>query len=250
MLFTNWKKHFEINLAHFDFLNWSKTDRLNPEEKRRISSSLKQFQRGENSEGKHLIHFAKQFGDISYLETIKLFIKEEQRHAMVLGEFMKQNNIDRIKGHWVDGVFRWLRSLASLENSVIVLITAEIIAAVYYQALAKSTRSETLKAICGQILKDEEMHINFQSFTLQQFYLRRNLLSRFWIRLYHAVLMAGTTLVVWGGHRKVLKSGGFTLFVFSKNVFGEFLRSDKMIRGVEIAEILHREIDPDRMAQA
>ena len=43
---------------------------------------------------------------------------------------MTFHGIDFIYEHWVDTIFRKLRNFAGLEHSVVVLITAEIIAAV------------------------------------------------------------------------------------------------------------------------
>ncbi|MGC6430061.1 MAG: hypothetical protein ACON5F_03370 [Jejuia sp.] len=228
--FQYWLNYFKNNENHFDDIFWDGEEKLTPHEIRIISSSIQQFQKGENSEGKHLIAFAKKIGDQTYLETIKLFIKEEQKHALVLSKLMKTNNISRIKSHWIDDVFRGLRKLASLENSIIVLLTAEIIASVYYIALKECSNSKTLKAICNQILLDEEMHINFQSYTLGQFYKTKSSLNKIFSRYFHRILMTGTTCMVWLYHWKVLKHGGFPLQRFYKSVFTEYSRSEKMIK--------------------
>lgn len=196
MDFNDWKNYFETNQTHFANLDWDAADLLASEEKTLIASSIKQFQKGENSEGKNLMQYARQWGDIDYLQTIKLFIKEEQQHALVLGKFMAKHGIDKLRSHWTDTVFRRLRKLGSLENSVMVLITAEIIAAVYYKALKRVTDSVLLRSICKQILIDELMHINFQSYTLRQFYLKRSTPGKMSSRLIHRLLMIGTTFIV------------------------------------------------------
>lgn len=230
--FKYWLNHFKSNQNQFNHINWELDEKLTSKEISTIKSSIQQFQKGENSEGKHLIHYAKAYGDSTYLETIKLFIKEEQTHAFVLGKFMKQHEIQKIKEHWVDTIFRNLRKLTSLENSIIVLLTAEIIASVYYIALKECSNSKTLKNICRQILLDEEMHINFQSFTLNQFYKKKSSIGKIQIRLFHRILMTGTTLIVWMYHRQVFLWGGFSFYRFYKSVFTEFFRSEKMIKEV------------------
>lgn len=228
--FSYWLNHFKRNQNQFSHINWKLNDALSAKEAQIITSSIQQFQKGENSEGKHLILYAKKHGDPIYLETIKLFIKEEQTHALILGKYMKTHNIKKIKAHWIDDVFRGLRKLSSLENSIIVLLTAEIIAAIYYIALRESTHSKTLKDICNQILLDEEIHINFQSFTLSQFYQNKSLVSKIHIRLFHRILMTGTTLIVWAYHKKVLKHGGFSFSLFYQSVFREYFRSENIIK--------------------
>lgn len=232
MAFTHWKSYFEMNQTHLDHINWNELDQLRTEEKRTIEASIKQFQKGENSEGKHLIHYAKEYGDLTYLETIKLFIKEEQRHALVLGKYMTKYKIDKIQSHWIDSIFRKLRTLASLENSVMVLITAEIIAAGYYKALLKATSSNVLRNICKQILLDEEMHLNFQSYTLSIFYKQKSKAHQKLVRMTHLMLMIGTILIVWMSHRRVLKAGGYGLRSFANDVLSEFRRCDRMVKGL------------------
>ena len=88
-----WKDHFISNTTHFDDINWNQDDRLTLIEKQNISSSLQQFQKGEQSEGKHFLSFAKTFPDPLYADTIRLFIREEQTHAYVLGKFMDMKGI-------------------------------------------------------------------------------------------------------------------------------------------------------------
>lgn len=214
-----------------------KRKKLTSKEKKIISKSIQQFQRGENSEGKSLFKYAKDFNEPFYVETIKLFIREEQTHAAVLGNFMKQNNIPKIKSHWVDNVFRKLRQLASLENSVTILITAEIIAAIYYQALRDATHSKNLKMICEQILIDEEMHINFQSYTLQIFYEKKSRFRKWTSRLFHRILMKGTILVVWLHHKKVYQAGGFSFKKFYQATWQEFKRAENMLMKNSIPQL-------------
>lgn len=169
MNYTEWEIYFQQNQVHFRDIDFTAPDELGPDERSIIYSSLQQFQRGENSEGKHLFAFAKTNPDPAYLRCIGLFIREEQSHARVLGAFMDKHNITRIKNHWVDGVFRWLRKSAGLENTIRVLLTAEIISKIYYVGLCKTTGSSLLKKICNQILKDEDQHIAFQCDTLNPF---------------------------------------------------------------------------------
>ncbi len=237
-MFANWLNYFKTNQSHFDTINFSDGYKLSDTEKKNIYKSIQQFQKGENSEGKHLYNFAKDWGNREYFETIKLFIKEEQKHALVLGRFMKQNDIPKIKNHWVDGVFRWLRKIGGLENSINVLLTAEVIAAIYYQALRKATNNKTLVAICDQIISDEEMHINFQSKTLGMLHLGKGFFSRFIAVVKKRILMSGTIAVVWLFHSKVYRAGGYNLRKYIEETWKEYLRSEFMQRGK--SEILIR----------
>src|SRR5688572_4415129 len=151
-----WKKYYEENACSLLEIPWYVGPELSEEEKLAITSSVQDFQIGESSEGKHLIQYAREYaektGDLEYVNAIRVFIAEEQRHARELGNFLKINGIPLVKKTFTDGVFRKLRKLlGNLEISISVLITAEIIAEVYYAALRDATNSLVLKALCKQI---------------------------------------------------------------------------------------------------
>ncbi|PWT77365.1 MAG: hypothetical protein C5B59_04205 [Bacteroidetes bacterium] len=230
MSYEKWRSYFTANSSHFEGLDWNDPVHLTQLEKARILSSIQQFQKGEQSEGKHLFAFAKKMGDPVYMDTIRLFIREEQKHACVLGEFMDREGIPRIREHWVDNIFRWLRKLAGLENTIFILVIAEIIAKIYYKALYQATESNLLKKICLQILQDEDYHIAFQAHTLRYFFKRKSRLSAMISRIWHRFLMAGTVCVVWLYHRPVLKSGAFGFWKFYEETMEVFSDLDILIK--------------------
>lgn len=170
--FEIWVSYFVENNDHLLTITLDESYTRTERECAAITSSIQQFQIGENSEGKFLLGKAKNrltgISDKSYLTAISLFIKEEQRHARTLKEFMDSQDIPAIRKHWVDHVFRRLRRPFNLEMSITVLITAEIIATVYYQALKSTTQSRHLFDICSQILRDDDKHIEFQFETIQR----------------------------------------------------------------------------------
>jgi len=234
MELANWKKYFESNKTHFSDIDWTEEDKLTGIEKEIITHSIQQFQKGENSEGKHLFAFAKTFPDPQYFECIKLFISEEQMHARVLGKFMNKHSIPEINCHWVDSIFRWIRKLTGLENSIVVLVTAEIIAKVYYRALMEATSSLLLKKICTQILRDEDQHIIFQCSTLCYFYSKKNFLRKIASRSFHFVLMAGTILIVWVYHRKVLGAGNYRFSKFYSETISLFFEAERIVKNKKL----------------
>jgi hypothetical protein len=155
-------------------------------------------------------------------------------HAKVLGRFMQKHGIPVIKGHWVDDVFRYLRKLAGIENTVRVLLVAEIIAKVYYKALYQATGSELLKKICAQILADEEQHIRFQCDALHVLHGKKGFINRFLVRSWQRVLMTGTIIVVWRYHRKVLRKGGYYFGRFFLESLLIFLEAERWITKKEL----------------
>lgn len=231
--FEAWIDYFQENKMNVNQLDWSEKYQLSTGELQTIYRSIQQFQIGESSEGKFLIESPKKYlaeqNDKSYLQALILFIQEEQRHAYELGLFMKKQHIPIIKKHWVDQVFRKLRRFANLEQSITVLLTAEIIATVYYDALKRVTSSKTLIRICEQILRDEAKHVEFQSVALNRISKHRNTLLKKLMGSTRLFLLSGTLIIVWLYHYKVLKAGGYHFIKYFKSALNEHYRAEKII---------------------
>jgi hypothetical protein len=212
---TEWRRFFERNARSLLAIPWHAGADLTAEEAALIASSLQEFQAGERSEGRHLYKFAQEYaartGDHDYVAAIRLFIAEEQRHARDLGRFLTLNGIPVIATTFADRVFRGLRNFVpSLEISIAVLITAELIAKVYYAGLREATSSVVLRRLCDQILADEWAHVEFQSGQLRRLRASRGRLAS-WVTLaIQRALYAGTLLVVWRSHGPVMRGGGLT----------------------------------------
>lgn len=208
-----WLEYYRQNANDLLEIPWEKGTRLSAQEIRLISRSLQEFQRGESSEGHHLYAdaraYAERTGDQHYLDTVKLFIAEEQRHARDLGQFLKLNNIPLVKSTPADTVFRGLRNfMPGLELSIAVLITAEIIAKVYYDVLREATQSSILRRICDQIMRDELSHVAFQADQLATLREGRGRLRYSLTMGAQRSLYLGAILVVWQFHKPVIKRGG------------------------------------------
>lgn len=232
-----WQKYYEENARSLLVIPWHIGHELTEDEKQAIASSVQDFQAGESSEGRHLFqyskNYAKETGDHEYVEAIRLFIAEEQRHARDLGHFLQINEIALVKTTFTDGVFRRLRQLlGNLEISIAVLITAEIIAKVYYLALRDATNSQVLQTLCLQILQDEVRHVEFQAERLGILRAKRN-----WplLVLTHGLqrfLFWGTCLVVWIFHRQVFLSSGYSFAGYWRHCWQEFNEAFQISRNV------------------
>ncbi|MDE6915107.1 MAG: hypothetical protein K2P35_15640 [Lachnospiraceae bacterium] len=212
--YAGWKRYFAQNDAHrlvISFQNYTLTEK----EKKLIFPSICQFQQGERSDGKHLKKaadiFAEKIHNEDYKHCIRLFIKEENVHSGYLKSYMDHYHVDVKKNVLLDMIFRQLRKLAGIRCEVIVLVTAEIIALSYYDALMNATNDQTLKSICRQMLCDEIPHVMFQSYTLSHFK------NRFYIKLIRILLMEITSAVTWVSCRKMFVSAGWTFKKFMHN---------------------------------
>jgi hypothetical protein len=222
----DWHDYFVQNSENKGDFRWDSEDRLTADEKSWVSQSLAAFQLGEYSEGKGLMKaadaFAKQHGN-AYLSPItRLFIAEEQNHALLLRKFMECNSMPLMKHNWTDRVFRRLRKNVGFELSVTVLITAEIISLVYYEALRKATKSSLLKSLCGKILADERAHIKYESELLRLIRQSDSAFRSGLLSMLQRILFMGTVFVVYFSHRKVLNRGKYDLPNFAAACWLEF----------------------------
>jgi hypothetical protein len=222
-----WVEYFRMNRSRLLPIPWSLGAELGAAERTAIKSSIQAFQLGESSEGRNLMRYARAWaacsGDSDYVEAIGLLIGEEQRHARDLGRFMELNGVPCIRRRWTDSVFRRLRNfVGTLEISIAVLVTAEIIAKIYYAALSEASRSQLLRRICVQILRDEARHVEFQTGQLAKLQRGRAAPLLWATRALHQLLFLGATLVVAWSHRSVLRRGGFGFRRFCRACLREF----------------------------
>jgi hypothetical protein len=210
--FRGWLEYFEWNSEEPDTFPWQARETLSPLERMRIAKSIAAFQLGEHSEGSALIGFAQAYGDRMGFAVLPLvtafFVQEERGHSALLGRFMEKHGIPLRASDWTDTIFRRLRKPFGFEVSVSVLITAELIALVYYRALREATSSRLLRALCNKILDDEKAHVEYESALIRFAQGAGGWRTGAW-RLGQRLLFAATVAVVYLEHRSVLRGGGF-----------------------------------------
>ncbi|OLP15488.1 hypothetical protein BST81_26035 [Leptolyngbya sp. 'hensonii'] len=231
---ANWLCYFRSNREHLLPIPWDVLDRLTDEDRQTIAKSIQKFQLGESSEGSHLMKMARaetvRRGDPTYAETLKLFIGEEQRHARDLGRFMEREAIPLARHDWSDAAFRRLRRLINLETALMVLLTAELVATVYYKALRDATPSPLLRQICIQILHDENQHVAFQSEALRILRQGRPVWQQMGLSRLHQIFFALTLVVVWADHGPVFRAAGYGFGSFWGECWAALARSIALAR--------------------
>jgi hypothetical protein len=231
--YRGWYRHFREKHDVPCALPWHDGSPLCAAECRIVARSIQQFQLGEWARGRGLVRRASHHPVLSadpwFLPSLELFIAEEQRHSDMLGCFLDRERIPRFSNHWVDSMFRRLRKLAGLEVCVMVLVTAEVLAIPFYEALRDATRSQLLRSICARILRDEAVHLNYQALTLGL--VRRPLPHR--IRairfLCHSMLFHGTALLLWQQHHNVFRAAGWDFRRFWNRAHRGFARLEQRI---------------------
>lgn len=209
-----WVQYFRRNLEE-PRLPWTDLYRMSGAERVAVIGSIQQFQLGENAGGSRLLREAERFvsrsGDPDYIDALRLFVGEEQRHSRLLAKFLAVEGARCLDRHWVHGGFRWVRGLAGLEVFMRVLATAEVIAIPYYSALARATRSPLLRSICRLILREEVQHLRFQAHTFGLLSAGRAERLRRVATALHRWFLAATVVLVWIEHRPVFSAGGYSL---------------------------------------
>lgn len=209
----DWIGYFKYNNSHLLKLDFNNCTELSDEEKILTTPSIKAFQIGEGSEGKHLTKVVERFALKNnykdYPEIMKWFITEENRHSQTLKKYMEIYNIKSVNKLWIDNVFRILRKIMGLECEVIILVTAEMIALSYYTALSNATNSNLLKTICTQMLNDELKHVVLQSYTLHKISKNRSKFINKLVRNIRKIIMKVTAFVVWHKYKDLFIKGDY-----------------------------------------
>jgi hypothetical protein len=206
---SDWIRYFRANAAE-PCLPWDDGYRLSGAERAVVIESIQQFQLGENAQGRRLLERAETL-DAEFVQALRLFIKEEQRHSALLGRFLKTQGSPCLHRHWVHAAFRRVRGWAGLEVRMRVLATAEVLAIPYYTALRDATGSPLLRSICDRILAEETEHLRFQAFTFGRLASHRAALLQAMAHAMHRCFLMAITLLVWMEHRLVFRAGGYSL---------------------------------------
>ncbi|WP_018344973.1 hypothetical protein [Cytophaga aurantiaca] len=214
-----WIEHFEANALE-QRVEWNRPPMITECETDSILNSLQAWQLGETSDGTHLIHastiYANNINDPDYIDAVKLFIKEEQKHGNNLGSYLDAIGKPRIKKDWGDSLFRKIRYFnTNMEIWTLAVITVESAAQVFYQCLKNATGCKLLQQICTDILIDEAYHIDFQTERMTIIFQSKSSITRLISRMVYPIFFFATSLVVWYAHKKLFKAGavGFKKYI-------------------------------------
>ena len=227
-----WLRYFQANAARRMPIPWELGIHVEKQLRDALVRSLQRFQVGEQGDGDHLKRGAASTGDQVYAETIRLFIAEEQEHSRLLARAIEGMGGSLLRWHWSDAVFMAVRRLCGLKLELAVLLTAEMIAKVYYRALFEGTRDPVLRALFAQILHDEVGHVSFHREFLQRAYAPLPLVVRAVLREVWRAFYRTVCLLVMYDHRSVLRATNMSM--------GEFWRGCNEV----FRDVVERIFDP------
>ena len=224
-----WIAHFKNNATQ-QKIDWSLIPNISETEIITVLPSLQAWQLGETSDGLHLLYasskYAKKIGDADYVDAVKLFIKEEQKHGNNLGKYIDLINKPRIKKNWGDTLFRKIRYFnTNMEVWTLAVITVESTAQIFYQCLKNATGCRLLKQICTDILIDESYHINFQTERLGIIFNAKSFTARTIANKIYTIFFFLTALTVWMAYKRLFSAGGVNFKKFMRKMKYKYMKA-------------------------
>jgi hypothetical protein len=219
-----WIHHFQTNASVHDQIRFENQVCTLPDEiKAPLTQSLAIFQLGESGSGSRLRRYAREVAPLEnfrgYQRAIDLFVCEEQAHSRLLGRLVQHLGGKLLQKQWTNSVFRRMRFLVNLEFAIQVLLTAELIAEVYYGTLYLRVPDTSVRNSCRQILKDEMKHLEFQRQFLGERLATFTPLGRYlWACQFRLIHQVTTRVVAWD-HRACLKALGMSQGAFVQRCY-------------------------------
>lgn len=208
MDWTDWRAHFEANARRP--LPPMPADLHMPEAVRRpLIRTLAVFKRGETGEGRIATEIRRAGlpgTDEDYHRALILFVQEEGRHGLILGTALSSLGGEPLEAAWAEKVFRTTRRAMDPVHEMLVLLAAEVVAVVFYEALAQALPEGALADAMHSIVQDEHHHLAFHID-----FFRANLQSRAagasWKARWWAITSAACATVI-VDHNKTFKALG------------------------------------------
>ncbi|SKA90087.1 hypothetical protein SAMN02745166_01658 [Prosthecobacter debontii] len=216
-----WIHHYQTNALVHDRIQLEELSCDLPDAIRiPLAESLAIFQLGESGTGSRLRRYAREVAPLEnfrgYQRAIDLFVCEEQAHSRLLGRLVRHLNGTLLEKQWTNSVFRRLRFLVNLEFAIQVLLTAELVAEVYYGTLYIKVPDPAVHSACRQILRDEMKHLEFQRQFLAERVASFSPVGRYaWATQFRWIHAITVRVVAWD-HRDCLRSLGVTQQAFVK----------------------------------
>jgi hypothetical protein len=162
-----WITHFERNTHLNDEMELPMGACSLPESVRTpLVTSIATFQLGESGTGSRLRRYAREVAPLEnfrgYQRAIDLFVAEEQSHSRLLARTVEHLRGTLLTKQWTNSIFRRLRFLVNLEFAIQVLLTAELIAEVFFGTLYLRCEDPVVRKVSHKLLRDEMKHLNFQ----------------------------------------------------------------------------------------
>lgn len=164
MHWPQWRARFEARCDR-PLPSIESTSEIPPDLRAPLAASLARFQLGETGEGR-IVADLRRRADAwelpeGYLESLRLFIAEEGRHAAILGTAIRALGGHALARTWSADAFGRARRLAGPGLELLVLLAAEVAALSFYGTLVERLPSGPLREALREIAGDEAVHLRF-----------------------------------------------------------------------------------------
>ena len=199
----HWITHFQHNAAITRRLTLPDEACKLPESIREpLARSIAIFQLGESGGGTRLRRYARKIAPLEqfrgYMRAMDLFVAEEQGHAALLAQLLDHLGGTRLRKQWTNSIFRTLRVLVNIEFNIQVLLTAELIAEVYFGNLYLRVDDPAVRLVARKLLSDEMKHLVFQrEFLAERLATLSPMMQTLWRWQFHVVHRVTTLVVAW-----------------------------------------------------
>lgn len=162
-MWSEWKRLFQERASR-PLPPIPETIDLPPRWRAPVARSLARFQIGEGGEGRIANEIRRvQLASIDddYRDALRLFVREEGRHARILGTMVRALGGELCRETWTERLFVRGRRLAGVRLKLLVLLAAEVVGIGFYGQLAGALDEGPLRDALLQITGDEEDHLRF-----------------------------------------------------------------------------------------
>lgn len=161
-MWSSWRRHFESNAARP--VPAVDGDGVPDAWVGPLARSLAVFQAGEAGEGR----IARQIDrallpgiDDDYRMALKMFVREEGRHAKILAQAVRALGGELQRTQWSERLFVGGRRLLGVRLKLLVLLAAEVVGIGVYGALAERLGTCSIGQALRELCEDEAMHLEF-----------------------------------------------------------------------------------------
>jgi hypothetical protein len=230
MTWRSWRRYFEDN-AQRPVPTVEGGLRLTPAQRTALTRSLQKFQLGETGEGR-LAHQIDGFQgpgiDDDFRACVKLFVREEGRHARVLGLMLRALDTGLLRAHWSAGAFGFFRRAIGVRTKLLVALAAEVVGGTFYGLLAEVLGQGSVAGALRQLGQDEDAHLVFQT---AFFASQRPTPSRRWLWcwLWRGCGVAASTVVLLD-HAETFRAFGLSRWTAARRLWA---RIEQVVEGVQ-----------------
>ncbi len=210
MTCDEWLAYFESNENRPAPQTPSHVASLAPELHRPLVTALQCFQLGEAGEGRVAKEAACSLDPAlnhSMKESVRLYVREEGRHARELSKLLSAMGEPVIRKHRFDRWFRWSRRFFGLRPKMAVIAAAEVVGSTFYWVVATRVPCSHVAEVARAIGGDEDRHLEFQRYYFKRVLLMAAPIVRPMLALvlgtWFLVVLLGAIASVSIGHRKL-----------------------------------------------